>query len=270
MRCYYDFCFIDARTILLATPDLGAHPTRHHLGAIFLIPGTDSPIIVALDVPSLMKGHHHHSLKLKTDCGRLIGICVEINSANFRDPDSDYLLVIDRPGLLKVIAGSKWRGRFAFTHYKWDEWESRITTILPLENNSRRMAWAVFGRRIVINAEAETLPFTISAVEDENETEDDENDEDHVFEYQEVPCNGERLIVVDFACHPLASVVEAGDASGNILRSGGEVGGLLPGVGELPSEEPPYRSWMERVPSRLPSSQVHMSESMVLVVDVSC
>ncbi len=57
--------------------------------------------------------------------------------------------------------------------------------------------------------------------------------------------------------------------SGNIIRSRTR-GGSLRGIVEFPSEELPYRIWMERVPSCLPSRQVHMSESMVLVVDVSC
>ena len=219
-----------------------------------------------------MKGHHHYSLELKSDCGRFIGISVTIDNDDLRDPDSDYLLVIDRPGLLKVFAGSKWYGRFACDHYKWAEWESGITTILAIENNSHPMAWAVLGRRIVINAKAEFLPFTISAVEDENEAEDDghKNDKDQSSEGQGAPYNGERLIVVDFARYRLASIVEAGDASGKIIRGGAEVGGLLPGIADIPSEETPYCIWMERVPSRLPSEQVHMSESTVIVVDVSC
>jgi len=123
----------------------------------------------------------------------------------------------------------------------------------------------------VINAEAEILPFAKSMVEvaDENEAGNDghKNDEGQGSKDQEDPDNGEQLIVVDFGCPRLASVVEAGDASGNIIRSRTQGGGSLRGIVEFPSEELPYRIWMERVPSCLPSEQVHMSESTVLVVD---
>ena len=76
--------------------------------------------------------------------------------------------------------------------------------------------------------------------------------------------------MVDFGCPRLASVVEAGDASGDIIRSRTQGRDPLHGIVEFPSEELPYRIWMERVPSCLPSEQVHMRESTVLVVDVSC
>ena len=225
-------------------------------------------------MPGEEEDYHLHSLELKAGCGRLIGLCVRIDNASFRDPDSDYLLVIDRPGLLNFLAGAQLAGGVKYRRRQWEEWESGITTILPLENNSHQMAWAVFGGRIVINARAETLPFTKSAVEvaDGNETDNDghKNDEYQGFEGQEDPDNRERLIVVDFACHRLASVVEAGDASGNILRSRTQGGGSLRGIFEFPSQELPYRIWMERVPSCLPSEHVHMSESTILVVDVSC
>ena len=172
------------------------------------------------------------------------------------------------------LAGAQLAGGVKYRRCHWEEWESGITTILPLKNNSHQMTWAVFGRRIVINAKAETLPFAKAAVEvaDGNQAGNDghKDDEDQGPEGQDGPDNGERLIVVDFACHRLPSVVEAGDASGNIIRSRTQGGGSLPGIFKFPSEELPYRIWMERVPSRLPSSQVHMSESMVLVVDVSC
>lgn len=220
--------------------------------------------------------YQHYSLDLKTDGGRLIGLCVGIDMvvpyAGTQDSDSEYLLVIDRPGLLKFLAGAK-PAQGDKSARQWVEWESGITTILPLENNSYQMAWAVFGRRIVINAEAETLPFAKSAVEVAvgNEAGDDghKNDEGEGSEDQEDPDNGERLIVLDFGCHRLASIVEAGDASGNIIRPRTQRGGPLLGVLNITSKELPYRIWMERVPSCLPSGKVHMSESVVLVVNVS-
>lgn len=219
-------------------------------------------------------------LELKTDGGRLIGLCVGIDRvvryAGTQDSDSDYLLVIDRPGLLKFLSGTQCVPPVEGFNYirKWVEWESGITTILPIENNSYQMAWAVFGRRIVINAEAETLPFAKSVVEvaSENEAENDGHNNDKVqsSEGQGDSDDRERLIVVDFGCHRLASVVEAGDASGNIIRSRTQGAVTCLGVRDISSKELPFRFWMERVPSRLPSGQVHMSESMVLVYDVSC
>ena len=135
------------------------------------------------------------------------------------------------------------------------------------------MAWAVFGRRIVINAEAKTLPFVNPAVKVANENKAEvgghKNDEDRYSEGQEYPNDGERLIVLDFGRHRLASVVEAGDASGNIIRSRTQGGGPLQGGYGTTNMEPPCRIWMERVPSCLPSGQVHMSENMVVIVDVS-
>src|SRR5258706_3976887 len=126
-----------------------------------------------------------------------------------RNPDSDYLLVIDRPGLLNLLAElqqSGWVGVLG-----WVDWETGITTILPLENTSHQMAWAVFGRRIVINAEAETLPFTKSAVEvaEENEAGKDghKNDESKGSKDHKEAENGERLIVGDFGCRRPASIV---------------------------------------------------------------
>jgi hypothetical protein len=213
----------------------------------------------------LEEDHQEASLELKTDGGRFIGLCVGVDKvvryAGTQDSDSDYLLVIDRPGLLKVLSEARLTGEVRCIRH-WAEWESGITAILPIENNSYQMGWAVFGRRIVISAEAETLPFAKSALEvaNENEAEDDghKNDEDR-----------ERLIVIDFGCHRLASVVEAGDASGNIIRSRTPKVISLRGVCDVSSEELPYRIWMERVP-RLPSGQVQMSEGMVLVFDVSC
>ena len=224
----------------------------------------------------MQEDRQSYSLKLKTDGGRFIGICVGIDivvgCAGTRYSNSDYLLVIDRPGLLEFLAGvqqSGWVGPLG-----WEDWESGITTILPLENSSH-MAWAVFGRRIVINAEAETLPFGKSVeVANENKAGNDghKNDEDQGSGDQEVPATGERLIVVDFGCPRLTSVIEAGDASGNIIRIRSLTRGedSLWSVVEFPSEELPCRIWMERVSSCLPSKQVHMSESTILVVDVSC
>ena len=214
------------------------------------------------------EGRKHDALEFKTDGGRLIGLGFG-SDRGIRDSPSNYLLVIDRLGLLEFLAAARLTEECKL-HYvlQWTDWESRITTILPLEKSSDKMAWAVFGRRIVINAEAKTLPFVKSAVEvvNENEAEDggNKNDKD-----QEDPDNGERLIVIDFGCHRLASVAEAGDASGKIIRSRTQ-GGPLRGVIDMSSKELAYRIWMERVPSCLPSGQVHMSESMVLVVDVSC
>ncbi len=128
--------------------------------------------------------HQRYSLELKTDGGRFIGICVGIDvvvqGAGTRNSDSDYMLVIDRPGLLNFLAEVQQSGWVR--PLGWEDWESGITTILPFENSSHQMAWAVFGRRIVINAQAETLPFTKSAVEvaEENEAGNDghKNDED--------------------------------------------------------------------------------------------
>ena len=80
-----------------------------------------------------------------------------------------------------------------------------------------------------------------------------------------------RLIVRDFGCHRLASrsVLEAGNASRNIIRFGTQGGGPLLGLLDIPSKELPYRIWMERVPSCLPTGQAHMSESMVLVASLT-
>ena len=212
------------------------------------------------------EGRQHDALEFKTDGGRLIGLGVGIHG---RGSPSNYLLVIDRPGLLEFLAAARLTEACKLRYVlQWTDWESSITTILPLEKSSFKMAWAVFRRRIVINAEAKTLPFVKLAVgvADENEAEDSGNKND---EYQEDPDNGERLIVIDFGCHRLASVAEAGDASGNIIRPCMQ-GGPLRGVIDMSSKELPYRIWMERVPSCLPSGQVHMSENMVLVIDVSC
>jgi len=271
-----DFCFIDVRTILLATT---VEYGWDCLQAIFLPLDKADVSGILLDLPSLEEDYQHYTLELKTDGGRLIGLCVGIDKvvryAGTQDSDSDYLLVIDRPGLLKFLAGAQCAPLAEEVRYvrKWVEWESEITTILPLENNSYQMAWAVFGRRIVINAEAETLPFVKSAVEvtDDNEADDngDKNDEDQGSEGQEESHSGERLIVVDFGCHRLASVVEAGDKSGNIIRSRPQGGVSLVGVLDISSKELPYRIWMEREPSCLPSRQVHMSESTTLVFAVS-
>jgi len=270
-RNVYDFCFIDARTILLA---ISVSRGGAYLQAIFFPFDGDDATGVSLDVPSVKIGNYHRSLEFKTDYGALIGIRVGIEDTTYRDPDKSYLLVIDRPGLLKFLAGAKLAGGVQRRLHQWAEWGSEITTILPLGINPYWMQWAVLGRRIVIDADAETLPFTESAVKvaDENEAEDDghQDDEDQGSEDHEGPDNRERLIVVDFGCHRLASVVEAGDASGNIIRFRTQSRGLLRGIVEFPSKELPYRIWMERVPSRLPNRQVHMSESMVLVVDVSC
>ena len=270
------FCFIDVRTILLA---VALEDAWQCLQAIFLpLDEADVPSLF-LDLPSLENAHRHYALDFKTDEGRLIGLRVGIERVvpfgGNLDSDSDYILVIDRPGLLKLLAEAKQEGKWPL---EWTEWESGITTIVPLGDDSYKMAWAVFGRRIVINAEAETLPFAKSAVEvvaDGNQAEADghKNDEGQGSEDQEDPNNGERLIVLDFGCHRLASTVEAGDASGNIIRSRTQGGGELLGVLDISSDELPYHIWMERVPScvssRFPSALVHMSESMVLVVEVS-
>ena len=289
MHRVYDFCFIDVRTILLA---FSASHGCDWLQAVSFSPDKAAVWSVFLDLPSLEEDHQHYSIELKTDGARLIGICVGIDMvvqyAGTQDSDSDYLLVIDRPGLLEFLAREgaevlrelgpeflrKLAGEGAEFLHRWEEWESGITAVLPLKNNSYQMAWAVFGRRIVINGEAETLPFAKSAVEvaNGNEAGSDghKNDEDQGSEDQEDPDNRERFIVIDFACHRLASVVEAGDASGNIIRSHTQGEGSLRGIVEFPSKGIPYRVWMERVPSCLPSEQVHMSESTVLFADVSC
>jgi hypothetical protein len=121
-----------------------------------------------------------------------------------QNSDLDYLLVIDRLGLLKFLARAQCAPRTEVFEgiWNWAEWESEITMILPLKNNSYQMVWAVFGRRIVINCKAETLPFTKSALgeKDENEVEDngDNGDEDDSSEDEESPHFGERLVVLDF------------------------------------------------------------------------
>ena len=195
-----------------------------------------------------------------------------VRYAGFRDSDSDYLLVIDRPGLLKFLAAAKCTP-LAGAFRKWAEWEPEVAMILPLENNSYQMAWAVFGRRIVINAVAETLPFVKSALalEDENETHENRHKtgEDAASEDSEDPHSGERLVVVDFGSYRLSSAVEAGDESGNIIRCRPQKGVSLVGVYDISSNGLPFRIWTERVPSCLPSDQVHMSENMVLVCAVS-
>ena len=269
-----NFCFIDVRTILLVVKD---KYSRKFLQAISLPLDIAHTSGVLLALPDLEENYQYASLELKTDGGRFIGLCVGIDLvvryAGTRDSDSDFLLLIDRPGLLKFLSGIC-LGQGVKCVRNWAEWESGITTILPIENNSYRMAWAVFGRRIVINAVAETLPFAKSAMEiaNENQVEDDSH---KIDEGQTVGGQGdsdyrERLIVIDFGCHRLASVVEAGDASGNIIRSRTQKAISLLGVREISNEELPYRMWMERTPSRLPSGQVYMSESMILAYDVSC
>ena len=291
MHRVYDFCFIDVRAILLA---LSANIECDWLQAISFPPDKAALRSVTLDLPSLGKNHVHDSLELRTDGARLIGICVGIVQCfGERNSGSDYLLVIDRPGLLEFLAregvdslhelagGPEFLGKLAgegaeFLR-RWAEWESGITAILPLGNNSYQMAWVVSGRRVVINAKAETLPFAKLAVEvadgneegnDGHESDEDEDYEYEGYEYEEHYDHRERLIVVDFGCHRLASVVAAGDASRNIIRYRAKRGPLR-GIVEFPSKELPYRTWMERVPSCLPSELIQMSESMVLVVDVS-
>jgi len=227
-----------------------------------------------------MEFRQYVDLKLKTDGGRLIGLSVEVDLkiqyALPRDSHSNHLLVIDRPGLLKFLSRARLEEGFKGIR-TWEEWESGLTTMLPIENNARWMTWAVFGRRIVINAVAETLPFAESAVEvsNDNQAEDGghKKGEDKKFEGQGDPDCRERLIVIDFGCHRLASVVEAGDASGNIIRSRNQKAISLPAVRGTSSKKLPYRVWMERIPSCLPSGAsglVHMSESMILVLGVSC
>ena len=234
---------------------------------------------VHLALPNLIDYRQFVSLKLKTDGGRFIGLCVgvdlKIQYALPWDSHSKYLLVIDRPGLLEFLSRARLEKGVRGVR-TWEEWESGITTVLPIENNLHWMTWAVFGRRIVINAVAETLPFAESAVEvaNENQAEDGghKNGEDQRSEGQWAPDCRRRLIVIDFGCHRLASVVEAGDASGNIIRSRTQKAVSFLGVREISSKELPYRMWMERTPSRLPSGAsglVHMSESTILVLGVS-
>jgi len=274
MKHVCNFCFIDVRTILLVVTD---DYSLVILRAIFLPLDKAQTFDVLLALPSLEEDYQYASLELKTDGGRFIGLCVGIDLvvryAGTQDSGSDFLLVIDRPGLLKFLSGIC-LGQGVGCVRNWAEWESGITTILPIENNSYQMAWAVFGRRIVINAEAETLPFAKSAIEiaNENQAEDDGHkiDEDQTAEGRGDSDYRERLIVIDFGCHRLASVVEAGDASGNIIRSRTQKAVSLLGVREISSEELPYRMWMERTPSRLPSGQVYMSDSTILAYDVSC
>ena len=235
---------------------------------------------VFLSLPNLIECCRYVDLELNTDGGRLIGLCVgvdlKIQYALPRDSHSNYLLVIDRPGLLEFLSRARLEKRARCVH-TWEEWESGITTMLPIENNLPWMTWAVFGRRIVINAVAETFPFAESAVEVANEYQAEDgghkNSEDQRSEGQGDPDCRRRLIVIDFGCHRLASVVEAGDASGNIIRSRTQKSISLPAVRGTSSKKLPYRIWMERIPSRLPSGAsglVHMSESMILVLGVSC
>lgn len=217
---------------------------------------------VLLNLPSLQEDYQYNSLKLKTDCGRLIGLCAGIDKVvqygGTRDSDSDYLLVIDRRGLLKfaATAESTPQAETLKAARDWAEWEPEITMILPLENNSYQMAWAVFGRRVVINVVAETLPFAKLVLGSGSEDSEDFHSK-------------ERLVVVDFGSYRLSSAVEAGDEGGNIMRCRPQEGVLLVGLNDTSSQELPCRIWMERVPSCLPSGRVHMSENMVLVVAVS-
>jgi len=233
---------------------------------------------VFLDLATLQEDYQHHSLEFRTDGGRLIGLCVGIDMviqyAGTRDSDSDYLLVIDRPGLLKFLAGASYGRRTETRRVReWAEWASGITRILPLENSSYQMAWAVFGRRIVINAVAETLPFAKPALgvkgEDDTEENGHKNDEGEGSEDSEDPHSGERLVVVDFGSYRLASAVQAGDESGKIIRCRSQESVSLVGVFETCSKGLPCRIWMERVPSCLPHEQVHMSENTVVVCAVS-
>lgn len=273
MHNVWDFCFIDAHIILLA---VGAGYGWDCLQVISL---ENDVVGVLLNLPSLQEDYQYNSLKLKTDCGRLIGLCAGIDMVvqygGTRDSDSDYLLVIDRRGLLKFAATAE-STPLAETFKAardWAEWEPEITMILPLENNSYQMAWAVFGRRVVINAVAETLPFAKLALgfKGENETHDNahKTDEDAGSEDSEDFHSQERLVVVDFGSYRLSSAVEAGDESGNIMRCRPQEGVPLVGVNDISSQELPCRIWTERVPSCLPSGRVHMSENMVLVVAVS-
>jgi len=277
MKHVCNFCFIDVRTILLVVTAEADDYSWKFLQAIFLPLDTEHTSGVILALPSLEENYQYASLELKTDGGRFIGLCVGIDFivryGGARYSNSDFLLVIDRPGLLKFLSGICPRQGVKYFR-NWAEWESGITTILPIGDSSYEMAWAVFGRRIVINSKAETLPFAKSAIEIANEKQAEvdghKNDEDQSSEGQGDSEYRERLIVIDFGCHRLASVVEAGDASENIIRSRTQKAASLLGVREISSEELPYRMWMERTPSRLPSGQVYMSESMILAYDVSC
>lgn len=272
MHRVWDFCFIDAWTILLA---ISIAHGWDSLQAISLSWDKDGVPGVWFDLP---EDYQHCSLELKTDGGRLIGLCVGIDRvvqyAYTQDSDSDYLLIIDRPGLLKFCTGAQDVPMAVLHDHEWACWGPEITTILPLENNSYQMAWAVFGRRIVINAEAGTLPFAKSVLEERDKKEaegtshEDNNNRD--FEDQEDSHSGERLVVVDFGSYGLTSVAEAGDDSANIIRCRPQGDFSLVGVRGMFSEGRPCRIWMERVPSCLPSGQVHMSENMVLVSAVSC
>jgi hypothetical protein len=258
MHRVWDFCFIDARTIVLA---IKAEYGLDGLQVISLPFDKGDLSGVFLGLPSLQGGYKHHLLELKTDGGKLIGLCVGIDTLvqypDIRESDSDYLLVIDRPGLRTFLAEAQGDIRF-----NWVEWESKITTILAIENNSYQMAWEVLGRRIVINAKSETLPFAkpILGVKDKNEAEDIDHKISH--------CGG-RLVVVDFGSYRPVSVAKAGDECGNVIRCRPQGGLSLAGVRNTSSEEPPCRIWMERAPS-CPAGCAHISENMVFIRGVSC
>src|SRR5258706_2686638 len=135
MHRIYDFCFIDVRTILLA---LSVSIECDRLQVISFPLDKGAAWSVSLDLPSLEEYHQHYSLELKTDGGGLIGVCVGIDMVvryvSTLNSDSDYLLVIDRPGLLKFLA----REGAAFLH-RWAEWESGITTIY--HSKTTRIKW---------------------------------------------------------------------------------------------------------------------------------
>jgi hypothetical protein len=269
MHKVWDFCFIDARTVLLAVTIAYGYET---LQIISLPLDKGGPSGAFLDLPSLDEDHQYACLQLQTDGGRLIGLCVgidiRIQYEDIRDSGSDYLLVIDRPGLLKLLGGAQGTMRA-----NWAEWESKVTAILPIGTNSYQMGWAVLGRRIVINAKAETFPFAKTAlgikVKDEAEDNSQENDENGGSDDLENSHYEKRLVVVDFGSYRPTSVVEAGDESGNIIRCRPQEGVSLTGVCDTTSQGLPYRIWMERVPSCLPNQEELMSENMVFLLGVS-
>jgi hypothetical protein len=135
MHQVWDFCFIDARTILLAIK------AKSGLDCLQVIsPPFDKGDLsgVFLGLPSLQEGYQHFLLELQTNGGKLIGLCVGINTLvqylDTRKSGSDYVLVIDLPGLRTFLAEAQGDMRF-----NWVEWQSKITTILPIENNSSQM-----------------------------------------------------------------------------------------------------------------------------------
>ena len=107
------------------------------LQAIFLPLNEDDATGVRLALPIREVDRRHDWLEFKTDGGRLIGLRVGID-ADIWGSRSDYLLVIDRPGLLKFLAGAR-LSEPRKRHFvpKWTLWGSGITTFVPTTHKQR-------------------------------------------------------------------------------------------------------------------------------------